>query len=185
MGTTPTDVIDPEVQEQREATLAAVGAPKAVTEDHIRADYFGQGETWTVPLPDGVSSFTHQRLMEGAKRKYMNAVNRDLVMNRQTQDARLKMAPGDDRAELLKLAIVGWDLVKDGQPLPFNERNLRIVLDSFPPEVLDIVEKDIRKHNAWLEAESTIEDIEREIENLQELLARKVKEKEGNVGSSS
>lgn len=178
--------LDEALEARRKKVLADQPAPGNGREvDHVQVDYFGAGTEHTVTLPDGVSTMTHKTLMEGDKRKYMNAVNRDLKINRKSQDATLKLAPGDDREALLRLAIVGWSLIKDGAPVPFTPQNLGIVLDKFPPDVLDVVEKDIRKHNAWLLAEISIEDIDEEIKNLTELREQKVAESEGNGGSSS
>lgn len=178
--------VSDEVQAQRDAKLASLASTSTTTvEDHVQVDYFGAAEEHTVVLPDGVSTITHKTFMEGDKRKYMNAVNRDLVINQQTRDARLRMAPGDDRYNLLKQAIVGWTLTKNGAPFPFTARNVDEVLNNFPPAVLDVVEADIRKQNPWLLSEVTIEDIDKEIANLQELRDRKIKEAEGKGDSSS
>jgi len=183
-----TDVkeLDDELKAKRQAVLDAMPTPgHGRAEDHIQVDFFGAADENTVTLSDGVSTITHRTLMEGEKRKYMNAVNRDLVINRKTEDARMKLAPGDDRTELLKLAIVGWNLLKDGAAFPFTPQNLNLILEKFPPKELDIVEKDIRKHNPWLLSEVTVEGIDQEIENLNELRAKKVEEEEGKARSSS
>lgn len=182
----PTDLLDDEVAARRAEALDRVGANAGPTEDRVRADYFGASRTFVVALPDGESSITHRTLMEGEKRKYMNAVNRGLTLNRKTQDAKVSLAPGDDRLELFKLAIVDWDLFKEGKPFPFSQNALRNnALDNLPPEILDIVEADIRKHNTWLLDDISIEDIEEEIKNLTELRDKKVEEEEGKAGSSS
>lgn len=154
-------------------------------DDFVQADYFGFEKIYRVTLPDGHSYFEHKELNEGQKRLYMNAVNRDVVLNQRTNEAKLKTAPGDDRKSLLQAAICGWNLVKNGQPLQFNSKNLAEVLDKFPPSVIDLVERDVRKRNPWMFADMTVEDIRQGITDLEEMLELKLKEEEGNGGSAS
>lgn len=181
----PTDVVDDEVAARRAEVLERVGANDGPTDDHVQADYFGASQVHVVLLKDGVSTISHKTLMEGEKRDYMNKVNRDLTLNRKTDDAKVRLAPGDDRAELFKLAICDWSIVRDGRPYAFTAQHLNDVLRMFPPDVLDDVEKDIKVKNAWLLADVSIEDLEKEIADLTELLEKKRAEQEGNGDSSS
>lgn len=150
-----------------------------------RADYFGKPTVTTVMLPDGVSFIQHSKLNEGGKRQYLNAVNRDIRISQRTQEAHLKLAPGDDRAQLLKVAITGWDLTFEGQPLAFNPHNLKRVLEEFPPEVLDEVEKSVRVVNPWLTGDVTIEAIDEQIAQLEELRAQREAEDLGKGSSAN
>lgn len=145
----------------------------------LQVDYFGFEERHRCVLPDGVSYIEHKTLNEGDRRKYLNKTNRDVRVAKGSGDAIIRMAPGDERAELLKAAITGWNLVRDGDPIPFNTPNLDKFLAGANPRIVDLIEKDIRKHNPWLLAEMTIEDIDNEIANLQEMRETVLREQEG------
>jgi len=153
------------------------------TEEHIQVDYFGFDEVHRVMLDDGVSYIEHRTLTEGARRKYMNTVNREVRLQK-SGDAFMKMATGDERHALLESAIVGWNLVrasKDGvlSPITFSPGALKQFLDKAPPGVVDRIEKDIRDKNPWLVGDVTIEDIDEQIAELNELREKKVQEAEG------
>lgn len=165
-----------------EDNMRAAGVP---THDDILTDYFGFDETHLVYLPDNKQFIQHKVFNEGQKRKYQNSVNRDVVIQRATGDAKMRMAPGDERHELLKNAITGWNLFRSGQPVPFTPRNLNEFLDLAPPKIIDLIEKDIRKQNAWLLQEMSVEDIDKEIANLQEMREVRVKDEAGKVDSVS
>lgn len=187
-----TEVSD-EVAAERERKLAAVGVKKVTNagpgDDSTvpaQVSYFGLEQDHTVYLPDNVSFVVHKDFTEGDRKKYLSATNRDLRLQQRTGDAFLKTTPGEDRHALLRIAITGWNLLgQDSKPMRFSEQNLKIVLDAFPPHIIDLIEKDIREHNKWLSSEITIEDIDREIENLKRMREEKVKEAEGKVGSST
>lgn len=172
-------------QAQIEAAMKADGVP---TEDRRQQSYFGFQETHRFVLPDGVSYIDHQALNEGARKNYQNAINREVAIKRNTGDAVMKMATGDEKHQLMIQAIVGWNLVgPDGNPIPFQkgaQQNGRVTrrgtLDDFletaSPQIIDEIYKDIQKHNPWLMAEMTAQDIKDQIKDLQEML--EVKEKE-------
>ncbi len=172
-------------QDERAAAMEAnMEASGIATYEQVAADYFGFEETDRVFLPDHVSYVEHKVLNEGQRRKYLNAVNRDVRIQKATGDALMRMSPGDERMQLLKTAIVGWNLKRGGQDVPFNDRNLTEFLEKANPRIMDLIEKEIRKANPWLLAELSIEDIDREIQGLTELRERKVEEEEGKAVSS-
>jgi hypothetical protein len=164
-----------------EANMTAAGIP--LTESVV-VDYFGFEETHVVYLPDGKQFIEHKVLNEGQKRKYQNSVNRDVVIQRATGDAKMRMAPGDERHALLKVAICGWNVYRNGTPLPFTSRNLDDFLDLAPPKVIDVIEKEVRKANPWLMAEMTVEDIDKEIDSLKEMREKKLEEEAGKDSSA-
>ncbi len=165
-----------------EEAMRANGVP---TEETVYEDYFDTTVEHKVILPDGKQFIVHQELNEGARRKYLNAVNRDVVIQRATGDARMRMAPGDERHALLEAAITGWNVMKAGTPLPFTPANLRLFLDKAPPRIIDLIEKEVRKANPWLLAEMSVEDIDKEIASLQEMRDTKLREEEGKGASAS
>lgn len=179
-----TEVSD-EVKAQREAKIAAMTEQSGVSgESHPQADYFGTEQTHKAMLPDGVSYVEHKDFTEGAKRKYQNAVNRDVTIDRQ-RNAKIKLAAGDDRYELLKAAIVGWSLMKDGKPYTYTAANKEVFLSEFPPHLIDIVEKDVRDKNQWLTEGADVATLTAERDALNERIAQAEAEAEGKGSLSS
>jgi hypothetical protein len=163
-----------------EANMIAKGEP---TTEPVEVDYFAFAEEHRVMLPDGVQWVDHKELNEGDRRQYMKATNRDVKLQRATGDAYLRMAAGEDRAALLKAAIVGWNIKRNGKALLFSKTAVDDVLNAFPPKIIDLIHRDILKHNTWLMAEATVEDIDREIEALQEQRIQLIETQAGKDGS--
>lgn len=165
---------------QVEAAMEAAGVSSTIS---AQQDYFGFEEIHTVYLPDGVSYVQHQTLNEGARRKYLNAVNRDVRVSKATGDAILSMKSGEENHALLDAAIIGWNLTRGGQPVPFSKGSpgstLAQFLNTTNPRIVDIILKDVRKKNPWLMAELSVEEIDKEIEALQEMREERIKEEEG------
>lgn len=151
-----------------------------------RRSYFGAGKSWRVSLDDG-QYIVHTKFMEGAKNQYLNATNRDLAISQVSREARMKLAPGDDRRALLKAAITDWCLyAEDGvTPVAYNAMNLELMLKTFDTEVMDLVYKDVQKHNPWLLADVTVEKIDEQIAELTLLRSQKVEEEAGKAPSAS
>lgn len=171
--------------DQNDRVVAAMRADGIVTEEPVIIDYFAQDAPSKVMLPDGVQYVLVRKFNEGERRKYMNATNRDVRIQKVTGDALMNMKPGDERKAKLETAITGWHLYRSGQELPYNDRNKREMLDLFPPAVIDKIDKEISLLNPWMLNEMSSEDIEKEIADLQELLAKKKEEEAGNGGSAS
>lgn len=170
-------------KERQDRTMQAMRDAGVATEEHVQVDYFGFEETHRVYLDDKTSFVEHKTLNEGARRKYMNKVNREVRLQK-SGDAFMKMATGDERHVLLEEAIIGWNLVRANkvgeiQALAFTAGNLKAFLEAAPPSVVDRIEKDIRDKNPWLVGDVTIEDIDEQIEELNELREKKIAEAEG------
>lgn len=168
-----------EARAKQAETARRMAEDGLTTEEGVQDDYFGTDEVHRAYLPDGKSYIEHRTLSHGLRKRYLNKTNRDLSINRATGDAKISMKPGDEKDELLKTAICGWNLVRAGQPVPFSPGALESWLQNANPKIVDIVEKEIRKANPWLMAEMSSEDIQREIDSLQEMLEVKKKEEEG------
>lgn len=169
-------ILNPDFEARRTAQLV---------EERIQEDYFAFGQSSIHYLPDGVSFVEIKVMTEGEKRAYLNAQNRELVMNRQTQDTKLKMAPGDERYNLLKAGIKNWNLRQGGEPVAFSPQALERFLATGNPKIMDGIEKAIRLANPWLLSEMTVEDIDEEIKTLQELRAKVIEEEAGKGASSA
>lgn len=144
----------------------------------VQEDYFGVADTHRTILPDNVSFIEWKVMNEGERRRYLNATNREVKLQK-GGDTVIGMRPGDDRWHLLTTAIVGWNLKRAGQDVTFSRQQLEEWLNVAPPRIVDLVEKDIRRGNPWLLAEMTVEDIDKEIASLQEMRETKIKELEG------
>jgi hypothetical protein len=181
---TDIDIEAEEAERQRQQrTFEAMKDAGVSIDEYTQVDYFGFEIVHRVTLPDGKSYIDHQVLNEGARRSYMNQVNREVRLQK-GGDAYMKMATGDERHELLKQAIVGWNLMtknKDGDlvPINFTGANLGKFLEAAPPKVIDVIEKDVREKNPWLLGDITVEDIREQISDLEEMLEQKLKEAEG------
>ena len=172
-----------EEAERQARTLEAMREGGVSTDEYNQVDYFGFEEIHRVLLPDGKSYVEHQTLNEGARRKYMNRVNREVRLQK-GGDAYMKMATGDERHALLQESIIGWNLVtadRTGElkPLQFTAANVAKFLERARPSDIDLVEKDVRDKNSWLVGDVTIEDIDTQIQELTEMRAKKVEEAEG------
>ena len=148
-------------------------------------DYFGFAEERRYTFPDGQQYITFSVMNEGAKARFQKMTQRDLVLERQSGNARMKMDPGAERHELILASVTDWHLFRQGIPVPFSTRALKDFLDLANPKLVEDLEKEIRKANPWLMAEMTVEDIDREIENLQEMRAAAVERERGEAFSSS
>lgn len=171
-----------EMTARAEASMEEQGVPSSTP---VQADYFGFSETHVVYLPDEVSYIEHSTLNEGARRKYLNQINKEVAIKKLSGDAVMRMQSGDDKHALLEAAITGFNLRQGGQPVVFSKGSPGSTLSQFlamaDPKIVDIIEKDIRKFNPWLMAEMTVEDIQKQIDDLEEMKDIKIKEEEGKA----
>lgn len=172
---------DEEIAAKQAQTEAAMRRDGVAVEERVQEDYFGTEETHQAFLPDGISYIEHRTLSHGDRKKYLNKTNRDMKINRGTGDASISLRPGDEKDELLKLAACGWNLKRQGTDVPFSAHAFEQWLTVANPKHTDIVEKEIRKHNPWLMAELSVEDLDQQISDLQELREAKIKEEEGKA----
>lgn len=168
-----TDTISAQEERDRVAAEQAANSP-VVTNDYEQDDYFGFNDEKNVLFPDGKTYVTLSALNEGARKKYQNNQSREMTVERQTQNIKLKVESGEERHALLVEAIVDWNLVRrdpktgDPKPVRFTKAELRLFLESTKPSIVDLIEKEVRAMNPWLRSEMTVEDIDKTIEELQE-----------------
>jgi hypothetical protein len=153
---------------------------------------FDEVEKWT--FPDGRQWIEFKKLTEGDRAKYLKATRSDVHLNQKSGEARIPFDQSADRKELLLHSICNWHMVMftNGQPqlIPFNPGktpggSLAQWIDRANPAVLAQLEKAIRKANPWLLNEMSVEQIDKEIADLQELraVAEKREAEEGNFVS--
>lgn len=155
-------------QEPTFASEAGVGGQQ--TDAPKQADYFGFRSTEKFMFPDGITWIEIRRMNEGEKKEFQDKTSSDMVLERKSGDARVTMKQGTQRHELLKASIVDWNLVREGRPVPCQRVQIGDFLTLADPRLIEDLEKAVRKINPWLMAEMTVEDIEREIGNLEEML---------------
>lgn len=162
--------------------------PPVMPEESAEVDYFGFQNTETVYLPGSKTQFVViKALNEGEKKRYQNLTNKDVTLTK-GGETKMRLAAGDERHALLTESIVDWRLVRRNDKgemvdVRFSRAEVGRFLTDVDPKVIEHVEKAVRKLNPWTLADMSVEDIDREIANLQEMRDVKVKEEAGNFGS--
>lgn len=152
-------------------------------------DYWGfEGDAQKWFFPDGKQYIEFKRLNEGEKTRFQQQTNRDITLERQSGNARVKMDPASERHALIEASVTGWNLRRGGEDVPFSKgspgSNLGQWLQVANPVHVERLEFEIRKANPWLQAEMTVEEIDKQIADLTELRTQAV-EREAGEGSSS
>jgi hypothetical protein len=149
-------------------------APHPESQQVEYVDYWGTDEQIKHFLPDGKQYFVINIMNEGAKSKFQKMTNQDLVVGRDNT-ATVKMDPARERHELIKASVVDWHIMQrdknDGNfyPAPFSRKSLEMWLEVAPPKIVEDLEYAIRMANPWMQADMTVEDIDKEIDRLNEL----------------
>jgi hypothetical protein len=143
----------------------------------VWVDYFAFNDDIKHYLPDGKQYVVIRIFTEGLRKKYQKQTSRPLRFDQRTQTAIMQATIAEDRTMLLELAITDWYLVSGGSPVPFDRKALSRFLDVANPQIVDNIEKAVRKANPFLLADMDSKQIKEEIENLKELLEQ-VEEKE-------
>lgn len=151
-----------------------------------RQVYWGQNVTERFLFPDGQTYIEYKKMLEGDRARYQRRTTRDIVLERQG-DSRLKVDMANDRHELIKAAVVGWNLLSENGTYdePLNQNSLEKFLAVADPKLIDDLEKAIRKFNPWLQSDVSSEDIRKEIEELEKQYDAAKRREEGEDSSSS
>ncbi len=154
-------------------------ATAPVIEETVYEDYFGFSSHHTFTLPDGKQQIFFTSLNEGQKTKFQQKINKDIHLNRATQDVRVKTDPAGERHELIMASVTGWSLMKrhpeTGQWMPADfstgspGSEVAKWLAVANPVVVEKLEAAIRKANPWLTDDMTVEQVDEEIERLTDL----------------
>jgi hypothetical protein len=144
-----------------------------------QANYFGFESRIKFFLPDGVSWIEFAKMNEGEKKMFQDKTSRDVVLERNSGNARMNMLQGTERHELIKSSIKDWNLRNEDGPVPCTPSNIQMFLTVADPQIIEDLEKAIRKANPWLLSEMSVEDIDKEIANLQEMRAIAEKRERG------
>jgi hypothetical protein len=173
---------------------AAAAAAGVQLEEEVYEDYFGFDERHVFFFPDGKQYIEYQAMNEGARAKFQKSTNKDVVVERASGNARMKVDPASERQELLKVSVTGWHLMRRNdagkfQPVPFSKGSPGSTFEQWlavaNPKIVEQLEIAVRKANPWLLADQSSEEIRREIETLEEAFAAAVKRETGEGSSAS
>src|SRR5687768_634318 len=105
--------------------VAAATAAGVQLEEEVYEDYYGFDTKEIFNLPDGKQYIEFQPMNEGAKSKFQKLTNKDVVVERSTGNARMKMDPASERHALITESVTNWKLMrrtdKGWQPVPFSK----------------------------------------------------------------
>lgn len=131
-------------------------------------DYFAPTEAQWVDLPDGKQRVQIKVFTEGQRRKYLSDTNQEFKMNARTKDLTMRSNAGDDLHALLKIAIVDWEIWREGKAYAFSDKRIAEALDAWPVAVVDHIAKAVQDINPWLRGEDDLEAMEAEYKDLGE-----------------
>lgn len=151
-------------------------------------DYFGFGGQEAYTLPDGKQQIFFTVMNEGQRVRYEKSVNRDIHLNRQTQDARISQDAAGERHAIILAAVTGWSLkMRDpasGQwvDAPYDNNTpggkLNQWLQRANPKIVEELADAIREKNPWTRGDMSVEDVDKELERLSDLRKQLVEEEE-------
>jgi hypothetical protein len=143
-----------------------VGTPDEIT---IEPEFFGFDETkrWYFP-GSKVQYIEYKAMTEGMRRDYQKRTNHSVTITRSSGDAKMGIDPAGDRTALLDISVVGWHVLREGQPVNFtnSQHGFKKWLEGANPKYVEMLEREIRKSNEWMQAEMTAEAIRDQIEQL-------------------
>jgi len=157
-------------------------------------DYFGFDERHRFMMPDGRQWIEFKTLAEGDLMLYQSRLGRDMVVEKSTGNARIRINQVEERHALLMVAITGWHMMRR-TPRGFVEEKfntskhgtLEQWLKAANPAIIADLDKAVREHNPFLLAANseTLEAIDKQIEDLQEQRERIVKRMQGEDDSAT
>lgn len=148
-------------------------------------DYFGFEELHKWYFPDKKQWITFKVMSEGDRAQYQKQTSRDVTLERQSGNARIKVDPGEERQILVSQSVTGWFLYKEGKEYPYSDQNFKAWYVRANPKLIDSLVDAIREQNPWLVTDSmTVEAVDEEIAKLQETREKLVKEAAGKAASS-
>jgi hypothetical protein len=161
-----------------------MGAVGVAISEPVQEEYWGTDETYKIMFPDGVTFVECKYMTEGDRARYQGAIQKDVRVQKATGDAFMKLSTGEERQALIASVVVGWNLKRAGQDVPFSNGPRGVLkewVEKAPPKIIDLIEKGIRLHEPWIMSDLTIEQIKDQIADLEEILAKKIEEEEGKA----
>lgn len=142
-------------------------------EERVYVDTFAfeVPEEFEIPKSGGQKIF-FVRMNEGKKSAYQKMTNQDVRIQRTTGDAKMKVDPAGERHELIRQSVTGWNLVTrnpqtgEWRDVKFEPSTLADWLKKTNPKIVQDLEKAIREANEWMKNEFTVEEYNKQIEDL-------------------
>lgn len=142
-------------------------------------DYFGFDAFETFNLPDGQQWIKFKVMSEGDRARFQRMTNKDIKIAKNSGDASIATDVAAERHELIKSSVVDWYMFARSVPggpmeqvqfsLSSGKLNLQSWLSKANPKIVDDLELAIRQANPWMQADMTVEEIDKEIDRLREL----------------
>lgn len=204
-GGTPAQVLDPShpnfqnnVGFQQQHSITGDAPVYGDTESEEYGDYYGFDIRHKYVFPDGKQWIEFKVLSEGDLGAYHKLLKRDVVVEKQTGDARIKIDQVEERHALLLVAITNWHIVRrdprTGQRLPVPFGNNRTpgcevakwIQVANPQFVADLADQ-IRDANPYLlgSGAETIEAIDKQMDDLARRRAELVERQQGEGVSAN
>lgn len=200
-GAVPATVLDPNAPGYQSQPQYLDGGPNnqiaQVEEAQEYGDYFGFDERFQYLLPDGKQWIEFKALTEGDLGRYQKLLKRDITVEKDTGNARIKIDQVEERHALLEVAVTGWFMVRRNlrtgnfEPQTFSTGSagstfMQWLTKANPAIVADLAEQ-VRKQNPYLlgGGNDTIEAIDKQIEQLSEQRRLLVERQQGEGASAS
>lgn len=160
------------------------------TVTRVRNSYWGTNLTFKFYLdgtdvPESERQYIeYKKMNEGDRSKYQRSISDPVLVHRGSGDARMRVDPARDRDALLDVAVCGWYLFKGDRLANFNNEQFRLFKNSADPQLIDKLEKAIRKDNPWLRNDMSLEDAREELKRITQLV-EDLEAEEAEKGNSS
>lgn len=173
-------------------TEASVQDPPVPTVSGAQVtNYWGTDETSRYVLPDGKQWIEFKLMNEGMKSQFQKLTNQDLTIGRDNT-AKVRMDAAEERHTLIKQSVTDWYLFAPDQnrggemgEAAFSKQMLDKWLTVGPPKIIEELEMAIRKANPWMQAEMTVEAVEKEIDRLTEVRKELIEKAAGEATSAN
>lgn len=141
----------------------------------IYEDYWGTDATTRYTMPDGQQWFEIKKMSEGNRAQYQREAGLQMTSQRKTGDTKIDIDQAQDRLALILNSVIGWNIVKrtgvnEFTPILFNKHALREWVTQTGPNYVDNLIQEIRKFNPFLQEDLSVEDLEKQKAEVEELL---------------
>lgn len=199
-GGQPAQVLDPNAPgyNPQDPNLQSYNfpVPSAVeTETEEYGDYYGFSQEHIFMLPDGKLWIRFKVFTEGDLALYHKLLKRDVVVEKASGDARIKIDQIEERHALLHVAVTGWFMMKKTPKgyvqQPFSNGRGGTEFDKWMnvanPEIIADLAEAVRKENPFLlgTGADTIEALDKQIDQLQKQRQELVERQRGEAVSAN
>lgn len=204
-GGVPAQVLDPNApgygqyqnphQLPPQQALPEQGSFAGETEVEEYGDYYGFAEEHVYKMPDGRQWIKFKTFTEGDLALYHKLLKRDVVVEKASGDARIKIDQIEERHALLHVAVTGWLMMKKTPKgwvqQPFSNGRGGTEFDKWlnvaNPAIIEDLAEAVRKENPFLlgTGADTLEAIDKQIDELQKKRQELVERQRGEGVSAN